>query len=54
MEDFKIKILKFALILFLLKVALIFRYFIDKQEPLEIKDLEQIVEKELIEKHGRY
>lgn len=51
------KILKFFLILagvvFVVVSMLVFSYFINKQSKLDMKELEEIVEKEIKEKHEK-
>ena len=46
------KILFFLVILVLILSAFIFSYYIQDQSKLDMQELEQIVEKELQEKHG--
>jgi len=46
------KILFFLVILTLILSAFVFSYYIQTQSELDIQELEQIVEKELQEKHG--
>lgn len=45
------KTLFFAIILLLILSAFVFSYFIEKQSHLDMKELEDIVEKELLETH---
>ncbi len=47
------KIFTFLFIIIALLVMLIFNYHIQLQNKLDMKELEEIVEKELIEKHGK-
>ena len=46
------KILLFLVILALVLSAFVFSYYIQDQSQLNMQELEQIVEKELQEKHG--
>lgn len=46
------KILFFLVILTLVLSAFVFSYYIQTQGKLDMQELEQIVEKELQEKHG--
>jgi hypothetical protein len=46
------KILFFLVILALILSAFVFSYYIQTQNKLDMRELEQIVEKELQEKHG--
>ena len=46
------KILFFSVILALILSAFVFSYYIQIQNKLDMRELEQIVEKELQEKHG--
>jgi hypothetical protein len=46
------KILFFLVILTLILSVFVFSYYIQTQSELDIQELEQIVEKELQEKHG--
>jgi hypothetical protein len=46
------KILFFLVILVLILSAFVFSYYIQDQSQLDMKELEEIVEKELQEKHG--
>jgi cell division protein FtsL len=46
------KILFFLVILTLVLSAFVFSYYIQAQSKLDMQELEQIVEKELQEKHG--
>jgi len=46
------KILLFLVILTLILSVFVFSYYIQTQSELDIQELEQIVEKELQEKHG--
>jgi uncharacterized membrane protein AbrB (regulator of aidB expression) len=48
------KILFFLVILALVLSAFVFSYFINKQSKLDMEELEQIVEKEIQEKHGKF
>ena len=45
------KFLFFLVILLLLLSAFVFNYYIQKQSKLDMQELEQIVEKEMREKH---
>jgi hypothetical protein len=47
------KILFFLVILTLVLSAFVFSYYIQTQSKLDMQELEQIVEKEIIEKHGK-
>lgn len=47
------KILFFLVILTLILSAFVFSYYIQTQSELDIQELEQIVEKEIIEIYGR-
>jgi hypothetical protein len=53
MDNLKIKISTFLVFLFVLITMLTFRYYIDKQESLDMKELELIVEQEIIKYHGK-
>ena len=46
------KILFLLVIVVLILSACVFSYYIGKQSYLDMKELEEIVEKELLEKHG--
>ncbi len=46
------KILFFLVILTLVLSAFVFNYYIQTQSELDMEDLQQMVEKELQEKHG--
>ena len=46
------KILFLLIIIVLILFACVFGYYIEKQSHLDMKELEEIVEKELQEKHG--
>jgi hypothetical protein len=46
------KILFFLVILVLILSAFVFSYYIQDQSKLDMQELEQIVEKEIREKHG--
>jgi cell division protein FtsL len=46
------KILFFLIILALILSAFVFSYYIQTQSKLNMQELEQIVEKEIQEKHG--
>jgi hypothetical protein len=48
------KILFFLIILLLVLSAFVFSYYINSQSELDMQELEQIVENELIEIHGKY
>lgn len=48
------KILFLLVIIVLILLACVFGYYIEKQSHLDMKELEEIVEKELLEKHGNY
>jgi hypothetical protein len=48
------KILFFLVILALVLSAFVFSYFINKQSKLDMEELEQMVEKEIQEKHGKF
>ena len=48
------KILFFLIILVLILSAFVFSYYIQDQSKLDMQELEQMVEKELIEIHGKY
>jgi hypothetical protein len=45
--------LVFLSVVFILLLMIVFRYYIEKQEPLKIEELNELVEKEIIETHGR-
>jgi cell division protein FtsB len=45
-------ILFFSVILVLILSAFVFSYYIQDQSKLDMRELEQIVEKEIQEKHG--
>ena len=47
------KILFLLVIIALILSACVFSYYIGKQSRLDMKELEEIVEKELLEKHGK-
>jgi hypothetical protein len=51
MNEILEKILFFLVILSLLLSAFVFNYYIQTQSKLDIRELEQIVEKEMREKH---
>lgn len=53
MDNLKIKISTLLISISILVMMLIFRFYIDKQNQLNIKELEQIVEKEIVEKYGK-
>jgi hypothetical protein len=46
------KILFFLVILVLILSAFVFSYYIQTQNKLDMRELEEIVEKEIQEKHG--
>jgi hypothetical protein len=46
------KILFFLIILLIILSAFVFNYYIQTQSKLDMQELEQIVEKEIQEKHG--
>jgi cell division protein FtsL len=46
------KILFFLIIIALILTAFVFSYYIQAQSKLDMQELEQMVEKELQEKHG--
>ena len=48
------KILFFLVIIALVLSAFVFSYFINKQSKLDMKELEQMVEEELQETHGKH
>jgi len=48
------KILLLSVILLLILSACVSSYYIGKQSHLDMKELEEIVEKEILEKHGNY
>ena len=52
MKEFFNKVLYSFVIMLIIIILGIFGYFIQKQSHLDMKELEEIVEKELIEKHG--
>jgi hypothetical protein len=52
MRTFIKRILIILGIAIIMTIAITFRYFIDKQEPLCIEELNKIVEKEIIEIYG--
>jgi len=45
--------LKISVIIIILIIVIIFRYYIEKQEPLKMERLNEIVEKEIVEIHGK-
>jgi hypothetical protein len=53
-ENIKINLLAFFVGLVVLTIMLIFQYHIQEQSELDMKELEQIVEKELQETHGKH
>ena len=53
MEKIFKSILILAGIVFVVVSMLVFSYFIDKQSNLDMKELEEIVEKEMIRKHEK-
>ena len=48
------KILFFLIIVVLVLSACVFSFYIQKQDKLDIEELEQIVEKEIQEIHGKH
>ena len=48
------KILFFLVILALVLSAFVFSYYIQTQSKLDMEELEQIVEKEIIQYHGKH
>ncbi len=48
------KILFFLVILTLVLSAFVFSYYIQTQSKLDMQELEQIVEKEIIQYHGKH
>jgi len=48
------KILFFLVILVLILLAFVFSYYIQDQSKLDMQELEQIVEKEIIQYHGKH
>jgi hypothetical protein len=52
MDNLKIKIFTFLAFVIVLATMLTFRYYIDKQKPLDMKELELIVEQEIIKYYG--
>jgi len=48
------KILFFSFILVLISSACVSSYYIGKQSHLDMKELEEMVEKEILEKYGNY
>jgi len=48
------KILFFLVILVLILSAFVFSYYIQDQSKLDMQELEQIVEKEIIQYHGKH
>lgn len=48
------KILFFLVILVLILTAFVFSYYIQDQSKLDMRELEQIVEKEIQEAHGKF
>jgi hypothetical protein len=48
------KILFFLIILVIILSAFVFNYYIQTQGNLEMEELEQIVEREIKENHGKY
>ena len=48
------KILFFLVILSLVLSAFVFNYYIQIQSKLDMQELEQIVEKEIIQYHGKH
>jgi hypothetical protein len=53
MDNLKIKIFTFLAFVIVLATMLTFRYYIDKQKPLDMKELELIVEQEIIKYYGK-
>ena len=51
-ENIKKNFLMFLSVVFILILMIIFRYYIEKQEPLKMEKLNELVEKEIIETHG--
>jgi hypothetical protein len=47
------RILVLLSIIVLFTVMSVFRYYIEKQSPLEMERLNEMVEKEIIETHGK-
>jgi hypothetical protein len=47
------KLFTVLLIAVTISILLIFNYYIEIQNKLDMKELEKIVEKELLEKHGK-
>ena len=48
------KMLFFLVILTLVLSAFVFSYYIQEQSKLDMQELEQIIEKEMQETHGKY
>jgi len=48
------KILFFLIIITIILSACVFNYYIQTQSKLDMEELEQIVEKEIQETHGKY
>jgi Tfp pilus assembly protein PilO len=48
------KILFFLVILLLVLSAFVFSYYIQTQSKLDMRELEQMVEKEIQQTHGKY
>jgi hypothetical protein len=48
------KILFFLIILVIILSAFVFNYYIQTQSKLDMQELEQIVEKEIIQYHGKH
>ena len=48
------KILFFLVILALVLSAFVFSYYIQTQSKLDMEELEQMVEKEIIQHHGKH
>ena len=46
-------ILTISISIVILSIMLIFRFYIDKQNQLDMNELEEIVEKEIQETHGK-
>ena len=53
MDNLKIKIFTFLAFIIVLITMLTFRYYIDKQKPLDMKELELIVEQEIVKYYGK-
>ena len=47
------KVLFFLIIIVLVLSACVFSFYIQKQSKLNMKELEQMVEKEIVENHGK-